>query len=74
MEAERELLAASLEGDPWAARFVLLSESCIPLYPASVIWMQLISKPLSRIDACMRPEDPEDYNKRMGYRYELLLM
>ena len=69
MAAERILLAAALAGDPWAARFVLLSESCIPLYPASVVWMQLISQPLSRIDACMRPEDPEDYNKRMGYRY-----
>ncbi|KAK9864497.1 hypothetical protein WJX84_010563 [Apatococcus fuscideae] len=68
MAAERILLAAALAGDPWAARFVLLSESCIPLYPASVVWMQLISQPLSRIDACMRPEDPEDYNKRMGYR------
>ena len=68
MEAERALLAASLAGDPWAARFLLLSESCIPLYPASVVWMQLISQPLSRINACMKPEDPEDYNHRMGYR------
>ncbi|KAK9848925.1 hypothetical protein WJX84_001940 [Apatococcus fuscideae] len=68
MEAERALLSASLAGDPWAARFLLLSESCIPLYPASVVWMQLMSQPLSRINACMKPEDPEDYNRRMGYR------
>ena len=49
MEAERALLAASLAGDPWAARFLLLSESCIPLYPASVVWMQLISHQLDRL-------------------------
>lgn len=33
-------------------RFVLLSESDIPLYPPAVVWLQLMSEQRSRIHAC----------------------
>ena len=31
---------------------VMLSEACIPLYPPTLVYQQLISEPLSRINAC----------------------
>ena len=45
------LLQAALQ-EPLNQRFVLVSESCIPLYPPTTIWQQLLSEDKSRIDAC----------------------
>lgn len=36
-------------------RFVLLSDTDIPIYPARVIYSQLMSEKLSRIAACQVP-------------------
>lgn len=67
MQAERNLMGAALK-DELNERFVLLSESCIPLYPATLIWAQLLSEPRSRIHACSNTSDPGDENRRMTYR------
>jgi hypothetical protein len=53
-EAERRLLKAALE-DPRNQRFVLLSESCAPLYPPQVVYLQLLSDGKSRLNACNQP-------------------
>ncbi|GAB4813874.1 hypothetical protein N2152v2_000920 [Parachlorella kessleri] len=53
-EAERRLLKAALQ-DPRNQRFVLLSESCAPLYPPHVIYLQLLSEARSRLNACLEP-------------------
>lgn len=53
VEASRTLLAAALK-DPLNQRFVLLSESCVPLYSPQVVYMQLLSEAGSRVDACGR--------------------
>ena len=67
MQAEILLLRAALE-DPANARFVLLSETCVPLYPAPVVWAQLQGQNRSRVNACAHPEDPNDGEYRMTYR------
>ena len=51
VEASRLLLAAALQ-ETLNQRFVLVSESCIPLYPPTTVWQQLLSEDRSRIDAC----------------------
>ncbi|KAK9863331.1 hypothetical protein WJX84_003503 [Apatococcus fuscideae] len=51
VEASRLLLQAALQ-EPLNQRFVLVSESCIPLYPPTTTWQQLLSEEKSRIDAC----------------------
>ena len=38
--------------DPANQKMVLLSESCLPLYPPTLTYAQLISEPKSRINAC----------------------
>ena len=38
--------------DPLNQRFVLLSDTDVPIYPARVIYAQLMSEQLSRIAAC----------------------
>ena len=45
------LLETALE-EPLNQRFVLLSESDIPLYPPAVVWLQLTTEQKSRIHAC----------------------
>ena len=50
-EAERRLLRAAME-DPTNQRFILLSETCTPLYPPHVIWAQALSEGRSRVKAC----------------------
>ena len=45
------LLSAALM-DPLNQRFVLVSESCIPLHPPAVMWSQLMADNRSRINAC----------------------
>lgn len=67
MQAERNLIAAALV-DKLNERFVLLSESCIPLYPAILIWAQLLSESRSRIHACSNASDSGDENRRMTFR------
>eukprot|EP00887_Chlorella_sp_A99_P001691 scaffold8.g1691.t1 len=52
-EAERRLLAAAL-ADPRNQRFVLLSETCAPLHPPQLLYMQLLSERCSRVNACRR--------------------
>jgi Core-2/I-Branching enzyme len=58
-EAMRNLMQEALE-DPLTERLILLSESGIPLYPPHVIYQQLMSESLSRINACpsVRPYRP----------------
>lgn len=51
MHFMQELLRAALK-DERNAKMVMLSEACIPLYPPTVVYQQLISEPLSRINAC----------------------
>ena len=45
------LLSAALK-DPLNQRFVLVSESCIPLHSPAVMWSQLMADNRSRINAC----------------------
>ena len=49
--AARSLLAAAL-ADPANQRFLLLSESGVPLYPPATIHAQLLSEGRSRVNAC----------------------
>jgi hypothetical protein len=48
--AERLLLASALE-DPSNQRFVLLSDSCVPLYDFGYIYRYLVSSPKSFVDS-----------------------
>ena len=73
MQAERNLIGAALV-DELNERFVLLSESCIPLYPAALVWAQLLSEPRSRIHACSNASDAKDENRRMTYRLVILAL
>lgn len=50
IEAERLLLDAALE-DPANQRFVLLSDSCVPLYNFSYIYSYLMASPRSFVDS-----------------------
>lgn len=50
-DASRILLRAAL-ADPANQKFIMLSESDIPLYPPTAIWLQLMSEELSRINSC----------------------
>ena len=68
MQAEVNLLAAALQ-DPMAQRFVTLSESCVPIYPAEASWLQLMAQPLSRINACLDQNSQGDLDRVMLYRY-----
>ena len=45
-------------------RFIMLSESCAPLYPPAVVYQQLMYERKSRINAC--DSDPNFY--RDNYR------
>jgi len=67
MQAERNLMEVALQ-QPLNERFVLLSETCIPLYPATLVWAQLLSQPRSRIHACAVPNNSDDEGRRMTYR------
>lgn len=67
VEAEKLLLAQALS-DPLNSRFVLLSETCVPLYPAPLVWAQLQGETRSRLNACANASDPNDETWRMTYR------
>ena len=47
----KKLLEIALQ-EPLNQRFVVLSESSIPIYPPQVIYRQLLSETFSRINAC----------------------
>lgn len=51
VDASRLLLRAALEVQH-NQQFLLLSEDCVPLYPAQVVWQQLASEQRSRVNAC----------------------
>ena len=67
MEAELVLLRAALV-NPRNQRFVLLSETCVPLYPAAVVWAQLMGERRSRMNTCANTADPNDAATGMDYR------
>ena len=50
VEAHRQMLRAAL-ADPLNERFVLLSESCVPLYPAATLYWQLLRERRSRVQS-----------------------
>ena len=49
--ALKELITAALK-DPLNQKFMLLSESGIPLYPGETMWVELMVEEKSRINAC----------------------
>ncbi|KAK9819181.1 hypothetical protein WJX81_003273 [Elliptochloris bilobata] len=64
--AARHLLAAAM-ADPDNQRFVLLSESGVPLYPPAAVHAQLLSEERSRVNACGTGyTSPQRYSPHMG--------
>lgn len=63
---ERYLLREALQ---WSAnsRFVFLSESHMPLYPAAAVYMQLVHEPQARIDACPPLANSDEVRKRAPF-------
>lgn len=51
IEAERLLLKEALY-DELNRRFILVSETHVPLYPGAVMWTQLQAEVVSRVDGC----------------------
>ena len=51
IDAARRLLAVAL-ANAMNEKFILLSESDIPLYAPGLVYSQLIAEPWSRMDAC----------------------
>ena len=51
VEAQEAMIRAAL-ANPQNQRFVLLSESCLPLYPPEVLYVQLLSEDKARINSC----------------------
>ena len=47
----RNLMGAALK-DPLNRKFVLLSESGLPLYPPTTTYLQLMQEDKSRLDSC----------------------
>ncbi|XP_052183191.1 glycosyltransferase BC10 isoform X2 [Diospyros lotus] len=64
IEAERLLLGAALE-DPANQRFVLLSDSCVPLYNFSFIYSYLMASPRSFVDSFLDKKEGR-YNLKMS--------
>ncbi|KAL5229025.1 hypothetical protein ABZP36_017290 [Zizania latifolia] len=64
VEAERMLFAAALE-DPTNQRFVLLSDSCVPLYNFSYIYTYLMASPKSFVDSFVDKTEKR-YNPSMS--------
>lgn len=63
IEAERLLFATALE-DPANQRFVLLSDSCVPLYNFSYIYNYLMASPRSIVDSFLDMKEGR-YNPKM---------
>ena len=51
VDATKALLRAALANER-NKKLMLVSESCIPLYPPTLIYQELMSEPKSRINAC----------------------
>ena len=51
MVAARNLLGAALR-EPLNQKFILLSESGLPLYPPTTTYLQLMQEDKSRLDSC----------------------
>ncbi|KAK6123914.1 hypothetical protein DH2020_042333 [Rehmannia glutinosa] len=64
IEAERLLFEEALQ-DPANQRFVLLSDSCVPLYNFSYIYKYLTDSPRSFVDSFLDKKDVR-YNPRMS--------
>ncbi|NP_001295274.1 Glycosyltransferase BC10-like isoform 2 [Zea mays] len=64
VEAERMLFAAALQ-DPANQRFVLLSDSCVPLYNFSSIYTYLMASPKSFVDSFVDKTEKR-YNQNMS--------
>ncbi|KAL5773255.1 hypothetical protein ACOSP7_012850 [Xanthoceras sorbifolium] len=62
--AERLLLEAALE-DPANRRFVLLSDSCVPLYNFSYVYNYLMASPRSFVDSFLDGKEHR-YNPKMS--------
>jgi len=65
-EAEKRLYTAALK-DGRNQRFILLSESCMPLYPPHVLWAQVMSEQRSRVRACNFKQEPLPWYVRYGF-------
>jgi hypothetical protein len=63
VEAERLLLAEALQ-DPLNQRFILLSDSCIPLYNFDYTYNYVMSSPKSFVDSFLHTRD-DQYNPKM---------
>ncbi|KAK6932770.1 Glycosyl transferase, family 14 [Dillenia turbinata] len=64
IQAERLLLEAALE-DPANQRFVLLSDSCVPLYNFSYIYNYVMASPRSFVDSFLDAKEKR-YNPKMS--------
>ncbi|PON52134.1 Glycosyl transferase [Parasponia andersonii] len=64
IQAEKLLLAEALE-DPANQRFVLLSDSCVPLYNFSYIYNYLMASPSSFVDSFLDAKEGR-YNPKMS--------
>ncbi|XP_052201783.1 glycosyltransferase BC10-like isoform X2 [Diospyros lotus] len=64
IQAERLLLGVALE-DPANQRFVLLSDSCVPLYNFSYIYSYLMASPKSFVDSFLDKNESR-YNPEMS--------
>ncbi|BBH00708.1 Tetratricopeptide repeat-like superfamily protein [Prunus dulcis] len=64
IEAERLLFTTALE-DPANQRFVLLSDSCVPLYNFSYIYNYLMASPRSFVDSFLDVKEGR-YNPKMS--------
>lgn len=64
IQAERILFKEALQ-DPANQRFVLLSDSCVPLYNFSYIYNYLMSSPRSFVDSFLDMKD-DRYNSKMS--------
>ncbi|KAH0467030.1 hypothetical protein IEQ34_004268 [Dendrobium chrysotoxum] len=64
IEAERLLLRVALE-DPANQRFVLLSDSCVPLYNFDYVYKYLMSSPKSFVDSFSDKKERR-YNEKMA--------
>lgn len=64
IQAERLLLGAALE-DPANRRFILLSDSCVPLYNFSYIYEYLMASPKSFVDSFLDKKEGR-YNPKMS--------
>ncbi|KAL3521931.1 hypothetical protein ACH5RR_014765 [Cinchona calisaya] len=64
IQAERLLFRAALD-DPANQRFVLLSESCVPLYNFSYIYNYLMASPRSFVDSFLDKKEGR-YNRKMA--------